>query len=74
MVYWTSPTTGKRYGTRWRVAISALGADLIVSSWPQGQEIWADGGIFEAASTVSGRYGGRSISGEAYVEQLGDWH
>lgn len=72
--FWTSPTSGKRYGTRWKVTIPALGADLTVVTRPQGQEIQSDGGIFEGASSVSGRYRGRPAAGEAYVEQLGDWH
>lgn len=71
--YWTSPTSGKRYGTRWKVAIPALDANLIVVTSPRGQEIQADGGIFEGASTISGTYRGAPAAGEAYVEQFGAW-
>lgn len=71
--WWRSPTTGKRYGTRWTVTIPALDARLIVAAWPQGQEIQSDGGFFEGASTVTGRYLGKPVTGQSYVEQLGNW-
>lgn len=71
--FWTSPTTGKRYGTRWTVNIPALDASLNVVTQPQGQEIQGDGGIFEGASSVTGKYRGKSVTGQAYVEQLGNW-
>lgn len=71
--FWTSPTTGKRYGTRWTVNIPALDASLTVVAQPQGQEIQANGGIFEGASSVTGRYRGKPVAGQAYVEQLGNW-
>lgn len=71
--FWTSPTTGKRYGTRWTVNIPALDASLTVVAEPQGQEIQADGGIFEGASSVTGWYRGNPVTGQAYVEQLGNW-
>jgi predicted secreted hydrolase len=72
--FWTSPTTGKRYGTRWTVNIPALDASLTVVARPQGQEIQeASGGIFEGAASVTGRYRGQPVTGQAYVEQLGNW-
>lgn len=73
--WWTSPATGKRYGTRWSVEIPALGARLTVVAWPRGQEVFdpASGGIFEGAAVVSGWYRGTPVGGQAYVEQLGDW-
>jgi predicted secreted hydrolase len=72
--FWTSPTTGKRYGTRWIVNIPALDASLTVVAQPQGQEVQeASGGIFEGAASVTGRYRGKPVTGQAYVEQLGDW-
>ena len=71
--FWTSPTTGKRYGTRWSVHIPALNARLTVVAAPQGQEIQASGGIFEGASSVTGEYRGKPVTGQAYVEQLGNW-
>jgi predicted secreted hydrolase len=71
--FWTSPTTGKRYGTRWTVNIPALNASLNVVAQPQGQEIQADGGIFEGASSVTGKSRSKPVTGQAYVEQLGNW-
>jgi predicted secreted hydrolase len=70
---WTSPTTGKRYGTEWTVQIPALDASLDVVARPQGQEVQAYGGVFEGAGSVTGTYRGKPITGRAYVEQLGDW-
>jgi len=70
--FWTSPTTGKRYGIRWTVKIPALDASLIVAAQP-GQEVQAFGGIFEGAADVTGRYQGEPVTGLAYVEQLGNW-
>ncbi len=71
--FWTSPTTGKRYPTRWTVNIPALDANLTVIAQPQGQEIQAYGGIYEGASSVTGHYRGKPVTGQAYVEQLGNW-
>lgn len=71
--YWTSPTTGKRYGTRWTVNIPALDASLTVVVKPQGQEIQAFGGFYEGAGSVTGRYMGKPVTGQVYVEQFGNW-
>jgi predicted secreted hydrolase len=71
--FWTSPTTGKRYGTRWTVNIPALDASLTVVAQPQGQEVQSYGGVFEGAASVTGRYRGKPVTGQAYVEQLGNW-
>ena len=53
--------------------IPALDASLTVVAQPQGQEIQASGGIYEGASSVTGRYRGEPVTGQAYVEQLGNW-
>ena len=58
---------------RWTVDIPALDASLTVVAQPQGQEIQASGGIYEAAASVTGRYRGEPVTGQAYVEQLGNW-
>ncbi|WP_407636950.1 lipocalin family protein [Hamadaea tsunoensis] len=71
--FWTSPTTGKRYGTRWTVNIPGLQASLTIVVEPQGQEVQAFGGVYEGAGSVTGRYRGKPISGQIYVEQLGNW-
>jgi predicted secreted hydrolase len=71
--FWTSPTTGKRYGTRWTVNIPALDASLTVVAQPQGQEVQSYGGVYEGAASVTGWYRGKPVTGQAYVEQLGNW-
>jgi hypothetical protein len=38
------------------------------------QEIEAEGGVFARDSTVTGEYDGQPVTGQAYTEQLGDWH
>lgn len=70
----TSPTTGQTYGTKWHVEIPALHASLTVTASPKLQEIQAGPGIYEGASTITGSYGGKPVTGQAEVEQLGDWH
>lgn len=72
--FWTSPTTGKRYGTRWAVSIPALNTTLTVVVQPQGQEIQAGGGVYEGAGSVTGQRRGKPITGLTYVEQYGNWH
>lgn len=71
--FWTSPTTGKRYGTRWTVNIPALNASLTIVVKPQGQEVQAFDGLHEGAGSVTGRYRGKPITGQVYVEQVGNW-
>jgi predicted secreted hydrolase len=72
--FWTSPTTGQRYGTRWTVKIPALNASLTVVAEPQGQErLGAFGGTYEGAASVTGRYRGKPVIGQTYVEQNGNW-
>ncbi len=71
--FWTSPTTGKKYGTHWKVNIPALDASLSVVAQPQGQEVQAYGGVYEGSSRVTGTYRGKPVTGQAYVEQLGNW-
>ena len=70
----TSPTTGQTYGTRWHVVIPALHASLTVTASPKLQEIQAGPGTYEGAATITGTYQGRHVTGQAQVEQLGDWH
>ncbi len=73
----TSPTTGQRYAGKWTVEIPSLNTRLTVTAKPTLQEIQAGApfspGINEAASTVTGIYQGRPITGLAYVEQFGIW-
>jgi predicted secreted hydrolase len=73
----TSSTTAQRYAGKWTVEIPSLRAKLVVTATPVLQEIDAglpfSPGIDEAASTAAGTYGGRPVTGNAYVEQFGNW-
>ena len=73
----TSPTTGQRYAGKWTVEIPSLNTRLTVTATPALQEIQAkqpfSPGVNEAASTVTGGYQGKPITGLAYVEQFGIW-
>ena len=73
----TSPTTGQRYAGKWTVEIPSLETTLTVTATPTLQEIQAKApftpGIDEAASTVTGVYQDRPVTGQAYVEQFGIW-
>jgi predicted secreted hydrolase len=70
----TSPATGQRYGSHWRVLIPALHTSLAVRAVPALQEIQVNGGIGESDSNVTGVYEGRPVTGHGYTEQLGDFH
>jgi predicted secreted hydrolase len=73
--FWTSPTTGQSYPTRWVVSIPALDTRLtvrIVGS--PGQEIVLGGnGRLEATAVFEGTYQGARASGKNFVEMFGDW-
>jgi predicted secreted hydrolase len=73
----TSPTTGQRYAGKWTVEIPGLHTSLVVTAQPVLQEVQAGlpftPGINEAASTVTGTYQGKPVTGQAYVEQFGIW-
>jgi hypothetical protein len=70
--FWTSPTTGKTYPTRWRIDIPASASRLsVVLSGPKGQE-FPDGHV-EATAAVTGSFKGRKVTGSTYVEMTGDW-
>jgi len=76
---WTSPATGQQYRTHWIVRIPGLGTQLDVRAFPRQQEVMASfpgvtPSLFEGAATVTGMAGGRPVSGQAYVEQLGHWN
>lgn len=73
--YWTSPTSGKRYPTRWIVTIPAFDAKLEVEPYPQKQELVPNQVLayYEAASSVRGAYKGKETTGYCYVELVGDW-
>jgi predicted secreted hydrolase len=73
----TSPTTGQRYAGKWIVEIPSLNTRLKVTATPTLQEVQAESpvtpGIDEAASTATGFYQHKPVTGKAYVEQFGIW-
>jgi predicted secreted hydrolase len=69
----TSPASGQRYATKWIVEIPGLATRFTVAASPPLQELTFFGAHTEAASKVYGRYQGKPITGQAYVEQLGAW-
>lgn len=69
----TSPATGQRYGSQWLVNVPDLGASLRVTASPRLQEVQGLSGIDEATSTVTGSIGGAPVTGQAQVEQFGNW-
>lgn len=69
----TSPATGQRFGSRWQVSIPGPGLALTVQASPKLQEVRGLTGIDEAASTVTGRLAGAPVTGQAQVEQFGNW-
>jgi hypothetical protein len=74
---WTSPHTGRRYPTRWRIRIPRLNTSLTVRvTGPEDQEIRSStpgGGYMRATAAFTGTYDGRKVSGETYVDMNGDW-
>ncbi|MDD9376906.1 lipocalin family protein [Streptomyces sp. ZAF1911] len=73
--FWTSPTSGQSYPTRWRVQIPSLKADLNVRvTGTKGQEIGAGQlSRFEGTATTTGIYKGKPVTGHNFVEMVGNW-
>ncbi|SMC90741.1 lipocalin family protein [Lentzea albidocapillata] len=73
---WTSPATGQTYPTRWRIRIPALQTELDVRvTGNPDQEIQTPdgGGYLEATAAFTGKYNGKNVRGENYVEMTGEW-
>ncbi|MEU2288351.1 lipocalin family protein [Streptomyces sp. NPDC013178] len=74
--FWTSPTSGNSYPTRWRVEIPSLKTRLSVRiTGTDGQELTGGFGVsrMEATASFTGTYQGKKVSGENYVEMPGNW-
>jgi len=73
--FWTSPTTGQKYPTRWILSIPALRTRLTVhTTGNPGQEIILGGnGRLEATAAFEGTYQGGRVSGKNFAEMFGDW-
>jgi len=69
--FWTSPDTGVRYPTHWKITIPGLHAELDVTAITENQELVTVGSRYEGIATVTGTYEGRRVTGYTYVEQVG---
>jgi predicted secreted hydrolase len=72
---WSSPRTGARYPSRWRLAVPGEGIDLLLEPTLEDQELVVGtmGGLtyWEGSVRVSGRSRGRAVAGRGYVELTG---
>lgn len=64
--HWTSPRTGARYPSGWRVAVPSEDLELVVTPRIRDQEMPLSVRYWEGACTVEGSHAGR-----AYVEMTG---
>jgi predicted secreted hydrolase len=72
---WTSPATGQKYPTRWRINIPALDTHLTVHLTGTKNQEMARGtmGRMEATAAFTGTYRNTKVTGKNYVEMIGDW-
>jgi predicted secreted hydrolase len=68
---WTSPQSGGRYPSRWRVRVPSAALDLLVEPWLTDQEMRTSFVYWEGAVRLSGTSGRRRTSGQGYVELTG---
>lgn len=72
---WTSPRSGARYPSRWRLTVPSLDLSLDVTPLLADQELVTSGSTqvtyWEGAVGVSGRAGGGPATGQGYVELTG---
>jgi predicted secreted hydrolase len=68
---WTSPESGGRYPSRWRLRVPSEGLDVEVEPWLEAQEMRTSFVYWEGAVRVAGASGGRPVSGLGYVELTG---
>ncbi len=69
--HWTSPRSGGRYPSRWRVRVLSAGVDLMVEPWLADQEMRTSFAYWEGAVHVAGRCRATTCSGQGYVELTG---
>lgn len=72
---WTSPETGQKYPTRFRVNIPALRTqlDVRVTGTPSQELVLVAGVRLEATAAFTGTYDGVRVKGEHYIELIGRW-
>jgi predicted secreted hydrolase len=68
---WTSPGSGARYPSRWRIRIPAERLDLEVRPLLPDQELEVSFLYWEGAVEVRGTRDGRPVTGRGYVELTG---
>lgn len=68
---WTSPRSGVRYPTHWRLSVPDLGIDLATEPLLEDQEFWHSFRYWEGAVSVSGRHNGETVEGSGYLELAG---
>jgi predicted secreted hydrolase len=69
--HWTSPPSGGRYPSRWRVRVPSAGLDVLVEPWLADQEMRTSFVYWEGAVRVAGPSGAKTGSGQGYVELTG---
>ena len=68
---WTSPKSGARYPSRWRMLLPFEGLELDVVPRSADQELRTTVRYWEGAVSVRGTSGGKPVEGEGYVELTG---
>jgi predicted secreted hydrolase len=68
---WTSPDTGIRYASGWRVTLPAQGATLEITPLIPDQEMDVSFVYWEGAVEVMGTWQGEPVAGKGYVELTG---
>jgi predicted secreted hydrolase len=68
---WTSPETNVRYPVAWQMTIPSQGLELAIEPRIDDQELDLTVRYWEGAVTVTGRSGGRPVSGVGYLELAG---
>jgi predicted secreted hydrolase len=68
---WTSPRSGGRYPSGWRLRVPSQALDLTITPYLADQELPLTTVYWEGAVKIAGSAAGTSISGNGYVELTG---
>jgi predicted secreted hydrolase len=73
--FWTSPHTGVKYPSKWRLTVPLVGIDVTITPVLKDQELDTRGTTmivyWEGACRVEGKHGDNETKGRAYVELVG---
>ncbi len=69
--HWTSPESGGRYPSRWRVRVPSAGLDLLTEPWLESQEMRTSFVYWEGAVRVGCGLSGQPVVGRGYIELTG---